>query len=70
MDADVNTNWGHSSVGRALDLHSRGRRFDSVWLHQVFWTRKKKPSSKLTMFGDYFKSYRRVYPAPVEVLIS
>ncbi len=26
--------WGHSSVGRALEWHSRGRRFDSAWLHQ------------------------------------
>jgi putative endonuclease len=25
--------WGHSSVGRALEWHSRGRRFDPVWLH-------------------------------------
>ncbi len=25
---------GHSSVGRALEWHSRGRRFDSAWLHQ------------------------------------
>src|SRR4029079_11225764 len=27
--------WGHSSVGRALEWHSRGRRFDSDWLHQI-----------------------------------
>src|SRR6185312_10273053 len=27
--------WGHSSVGRALEWHSRGRRFDSVWLHHL-----------------------------------
>ena len=26
--------WGHSSVGRALEWHSRGRRFNSAWLHQ------------------------------------
>src|SRR5690606_27749777 len=25
---------GHSSVGRALEWHSRGRRFDPDWLHQ------------------------------------
>src|SRR5437764_4467386 len=25
--------WGHSSVGRALEWHSRGRGFDSPWLH-------------------------------------
>ncbi len=26
--------WGHSSVGRALQWHCRGRGFDSPWLHQ------------------------------------
>jgi hypothetical protein len=25
--------WGHSSVGRALEWHSRGQRFDPAWLH-------------------------------------
>ena len=25
--------WGHSSVGRALESHSRGRGFESPWLH-------------------------------------
>ena len=25
--------WGHSSVGRALEWHSRGQGFDSPWLH-------------------------------------
>lgn len=28
--------WGHSSVGRALEWHSRGQGFDSPWLHQFF----------------------------------
>src|SRR5262245_13996252 len=27
--------WGHSSVGRALEWHSRGQGFDSPWLHQL-----------------------------------
>ncbi len=27
--------WGHSSVGRALEWHSRGRRFDPDWLHHI-----------------------------------
>ena len=27
--------WGHSSVGRALEWHSRGREFNSPWLHQI-----------------------------------
>ena len=26
---------GHSSVGRAREWHSRGRRFDPAWLHQI-----------------------------------
>ena len=26
---------GHSSVGRASALQAEGRRFDSVWLHQL-----------------------------------
>ena len=25
--------WGHSSAGRALQWHCRGRRFDPAWLH-------------------------------------
>ena len=28
--------WGHSSAGRALAWHARGRRFDPGWLHQLF----------------------------------
>jgi hypothetical protein len=28
---------GHSSAGRAPDLHSGGRRFDPVWLHHCLW---------------------------------
>ena len=31
---------GHSSVGRALEWHSRGRRFNSAWLHQNIRRRK------------------------------
>ena len=27
--------WGISSVGRALDLHSRGQEFESPILHQI-----------------------------------
>gem|GEM_PF-1681731 len=27
--------WGHSSAGRALQWHCRGRRFDPAWLHQI-----------------------------------
>ena len=33
---------GHSSVGRAPDLHSGGRRFDSVWLHHHLCHERKK----------------------------
>ena len=32
-DASI-TRWGHSSDGRALEWHSRGREFDPPWLHQ------------------------------------
>ncbi len=27
--------WGYSSVGRALEWHSRGRQFDPDYLHQI-----------------------------------
>ena len=33
-DAFQTSRWGHSSVGRALEWHSRGQGFDSPWLHQ------------------------------------
>ncbi len=29
----IQKNWGHSSAGRALQWHCRGRRFDPAWLH-------------------------------------
>ncbi len=29
---------GHSSVGRAFEWHSKGRGFDSPWLHQGIYT--------------------------------
>ena len=29
--------WGHSSDGRALAWHARGRGFDSPWLHQFYF---------------------------------
>ena len=29
----ISQHWGHSSVGRALQWHCRGRRFDPAWLH-------------------------------------
>src|SRR3954453_3532915 len=31
---------GHSSVGRALPLHGRGRRFEPGWLHRFVVTRE------------------------------
>src|SRR5690606_30529090 len=37
---------GHSSVGRALEWHSRGRGFDSPWLHQS----PDDPSGRVTVF--------------------
>lgn len=33
--ASRTSRWGHSSVGRALEWHSRGQGFDSPWLHQT-----------------------------------
>jgi hypothetical protein len=33
---DCNVSWGRSSAGRALEWHSRGRRFDPDRLHQRF----------------------------------
>ncbi len=33
---DFSLLWGRSSVGRALEWHSRGRRFDPDRLHFVF----------------------------------
>ena len=32
---------GHSSAGRAPDLHSGGRRFDPVWLHHFPGSRRR-----------------------------
>ncbi len=32
--------WGHSSAGRALAWHARGRRFDPAWLHHDFRFRR------------------------------
>ena len=29
----ITGNWGHSSAGRALAWHARGRGFESHWLH-------------------------------------
>ena len=36
--------WGHSSAGRALAWHARGRRFDPAWLHQIVYS--ASPSSR------------------------
>jgi hypothetical protein len=36
--------WGHSSVGRALPLQGRGRRFEPGWLH---WNNTKPPNALL-----------------------
>ena len=38
---------GHSSVGRALALQARGRRFDPGWLHLD----KERPDSQLRLPG-------------------
>src|SRR3984885_786717 len=36
---------GHSLVGRALEWHSRGRRFDSAWLHQPSLAKRVKAAA-------------------------
>ena len=47
--------WGHSSVGRALEWHSRGRRFDSAWLHQISFPRHSgRPEPALLEAGFLF----------------
>ena len=35
--------WGHSSAGRALQWHCRGRRFDPGWLHHGIQPEKSVP---------------------------
>jgi isopentenyldiphosphate isomerase len=37
----MDSQWGHSSVGRAFEWHSKGRRFDSAWLHHFIKTFSK-----------------------------
>ena len=48
--------WGHSSVGRALEWHSRGQGSDSPCLHQK--TLSKKPYTELSI--RLFSCYRDV----------
>ena len=44
---------GHSSVGRALALQARGRRFDPGWLH----SHKTKPDNHLWLSGFVITGY-------------
>jgi hypothetical protein len=50
--------WGHSSAGRALEWHSRGRRFDPAWLHQPLGS-----NARLSGWSD-FSRYPRGLAAP------
>ncbi len=43
--------WGHSSVGRALAWHARGRRFDPVWLHLKLLLRPRWRGTRLVSGG-------------------
>ena len=36
MSDSMFNNWGHSSAGRALAWHARGRGSESRWLHSAF----------------------------------
>ena len=38
---------GHSSVGRAREWHSRGRRFDPAWLHQISQSSQRLHSTSM-----------------------
>ncbi len=57
--------WGHSSAGRALEWHSRGRRFDPAWLHQSLSCEidifKGRPPQRpfLLEIRQYFQRLRR-----------
>ncbi len=56
--------WGHSSVGRALEWHSRGQGFDSPWLHQFSYC----PSSD--DLGQEGFPKRRIRTRKVRILIQ
>ena len=45
--------WGGSSVGRALESHSRGRGFDSLPLHQTLKNRPPQWSVFLLQSADF-----------------
>ena len=49
--------WGHSSVGRASDLHSEGQRFDPVRLHQNRGLAQSGSAPALGAGGRRFESY-------------
>ena len=44
--------WGYSSVGRALEWHSRGQGFDSPYLHQKWTSKKGRPIFLVEIRGD------------------
>src|SRR6516225_1905874 len=55
---------GHSSAGRALAWHARGRRFDPAWLHQPS---QASPASarQATLNSIVAKPAKAVAPQPV-----
>jgi hypothetical protein len=51
--------WGHSSAGRAPDLHSGGRRFDPVWLHHFpFAGGRHTSSARVVTLSGWLKRFR------------
>ena len=54
--APKTTRWGRSSVGRALEWHSRGRRFDPVRLHHWFPAAEPDPdrANKDNLLNAFF----------------
>jgi hypothetical protein len=48
------TFWGCSSAGRAPDLHSGGRRFDSCHLHQFYLVTLDPPSDTVLKNKAFF----------------
>jgi hypothetical protein len=55
-EALVGFKWGHSSAGRASDLHSEGRRFDPCCLHQASTHFSIKNNSEKSVDGEELES--------------
>ena len=62
--------WGYSSVGRALEWHSRGRRFDPDYLHQKSSELFKNVSGFLHIVIYRARFCRRAKGVKIEVLLG